>query len=153
DAAIAVENTAARRNDRNRANAVALGHLAILIGVDDLQLPEAEQQHTDHAYDDVGHSCQPLLRQPIVATKGKRHANPAREPYLLRSGFRRCSRDDLIHSAVIETSVEKFRLEYDPKKSFRSSRIALQHHRTGLVEVFPKLASGKGSRKLSRGTG
>ena len=43
--------------------------LLILIGVNYLQLPKAEQQHADHAYDDVGDYGEPLLRQSIVATK------------------------------------------------------------------------------------
>ena len=69
DAAIAIEHAAARRDDGDGADAIAFGHLAVLIGVNNLQFPEAEQQHTDHAHNDVGGHCQPLLRQSIVAAK------------------------------------------------------------------------------------
>ena len=78
-AAIAIEHAAARRNDGNRTDAILFGHLAILITVDDLQLPEAKQQQADHAYDDVGDDCEPRLRQPIVITEPVRHKNPVRE--------------------------------------------------------------------------
>jgi len=40
-AAIAIEHSAARGDDRDRADAIAFGHLAVLIGVNDLQFPEA----------------------------------------------------------------------------------------------------------------
>ena len=44
----------------------SVGHLAILVAVDDLQFPEAEEQQADHAHDDVGDDGQPRLRQTIV---------------------------------------------------------------------------------------
>ena len=69
DAAIAIEHAAARGDDGDGTDAIAFGHLAVLIRVNDLQFPEAEQQHTDHAHNDVGGHCQPLLRQSIVAAK------------------------------------------------------------------------------------
>jgi len=69
DAAIAIEHAAARGDDGDGTDAIAFGHLAVLIGINDLQFPEAEQQHTDHSHNDVGRHCQPLLRQSIVAAK------------------------------------------------------------------------------------
>ncbi len=87
-AAIAVEHAAAGRDDRNLAHAIALGHRGILIRIDDLQLPEAKQQHPDHSHNDVGSHSQPPLRQSIVVAKPVRHENPARECSSLRA-FRR----------------------------------------------------------------
>src|SRR5207245_5269621 len=78
-AAFAVQHAAARRNHRNVAHAVALGQRAVLIRIDDLELPEAEQQHAYHSHDDVGGYGQPRLRQSIVVTEPVRHENPARE--------------------------------------------------------------------------
>jgi len=69
DAAIAIEHAAARGDDGDGTDAIAFGHLAVLIGVNNLQFPEAEQQHADHSHNDVGGHCQPLLRQSIVAAK------------------------------------------------------------------------------------
>ena len=77
-AAIAIQHAASRRDDGNGANAVAFGHHAVAIGIDDLQLPEAQEQHADHADDDVGNYCQPRLRQPIVVAKPDGHKNSAR---------------------------------------------------------------------------
>jgi len=73
DAAIAVEHASARSDDRNGANAILFGHLAVLVAVNDLQLPEAEQQQANHAHNDVGDDGQPRLRQSIVTAKRKRH--------------------------------------------------------------------------------
>ena len=72
-APIAIEHAATRRDDGNRTDAILFGHLAILIAVDDLQLPEAQEQQADHAYDDVGDDCEPRLRQPIVIAEPVRH--------------------------------------------------------------------------------
>src|SRR2546429_5512004 len=77
--AFPVQHAAARRNDGNVAHAVALGHGAVLVGVDDLELPETEQQHADHSHNDVGGDGQPRLRQSIVVAEPVRHENPARE--------------------------------------------------------------------------
>ncbi len=77
--AIAVQHAAARRNHGNVAHAIALGQGAVLVGVDDLKLPEADQQHADHSHDDVGGHGQPRLRQSIVVAEPVRHENPARE--------------------------------------------------------------------------
>ena len=65
-AAIAIEHAAARRDDGNGTDAILFGHLAVLIAIDDLQFPEAEQQQADHAHDDVGDDSKPRLRQSIV---------------------------------------------------------------------------------------
>ncbi len=83
--AIAVQHAAARRNHRNVTHAIAFGQGAVLVGVDDLQLPEAEQQHADHSHDDVGGHGQPPLRQSIVVAEPVRHENPAREYFYLRA--------------------------------------------------------------------
>jgi len=80
DTAIAVQHTAARSDDGNGTNAIALGHLTVLIGVDDLEFPEAEEQQANHAHDDVGGDGQSGLWQTIVVAKPVRHENPAREP-------------------------------------------------------------------------
>ncbi len=73
DAAIAVEHASARSDDRNGANAILFGHLAVLVAVNDLQLPEAKKQQADHAYDDVGDDGEPRLRQSVVTMKRVRH--------------------------------------------------------------------------------
>ena len=78
DAAIAIEHASARRDDGNGANAILFGHLAVLVAVDDLQFPEAEQQQADHAHDDVGDDGEPRLRQSIVTAKRKRHESSFR---------------------------------------------------------------------------
>src|SRR5438270_2615354 len=78
-AAFAVQHAAARGNPGNVAHAVALGQRAVLIRIDDLELPEAEQQHAYHSHDDVGCYGQPRLRQSIVVAEPVRHENPARE--------------------------------------------------------------------------
>src|SRR5208283_2087415 len=79
DASITIEHAAARSDDGDGANTIALGHLAVFIGVDDLEFPEAEEQQPDHAHDDVGGDGQSGLWQTIVVTKPVRHENPARE--------------------------------------------------------------------------
>src|SRR6266481_7694428 len=53
NAAIAVQHAAARRNYGNVAHTIALSQRAIPVGVDDLELPEADQQDADHSHDDV----------------------------------------------------------------------------------------------------
>ncbi len=83
DAAIAIEHAAARSDDGNGANAITFGHLAVLIGVDDLKFPETEEQQSDHAHDDVGSNGQPGLWQTIVVAKPVRHENPARECFIV----------------------------------------------------------------------
>src|SRR5260370_977753 len=111
-AAIAVQHAAARRDHGNVTHAIALGHGAVLVGIDDLQLPKADQQHADHSHDDVGSHRQPPLRQPIVVAEPVRHENPPPEPFYLRpfrpirptlpklSGLN--SRHDKIHSVGFE---------------------------------------------------
>jgi hypothetical protein len=47
--------------------------LPVFIAVDDLQLPEAEEQEANHPNDDVGDDGEPGLRQAIIAVKRKRH--------------------------------------------------------------------------------
>ncbi len=76
--AVAIEHAAARRNDRYRADAVTVGPLRILVGIDDLEFPESDQQKADHAYDDVGDDSQPSLRQSIIVAEPVRHEIPAR---------------------------------------------------------------------------
>ena len=74
DAAFAIEHRAARRDDRNRADAIAFGELRVAVGIDDLQLPEAKQQQGHQAHDDVGNDRQPRLRQPVVVFEPDGHA-------------------------------------------------------------------------------
>ena len=52
-AAVAIEDEAARRTQRERALMVVLGHLLVLRVLDDLQHPEADRQHREHHHDDV----------------------------------------------------------------------------------------------------
>jgi hypothetical protein len=84
-AAIAVQHAAARRDDRNGANAIAFGHLRVFVGINDLEFPEAEEQQSDHAYNEVGGDGQSGLRQPIVVAKPVRHENPARECFFVQA--------------------------------------------------------------------
>ena len=88
DAAVAVEHAATRSDDWNFADAVALGESSVLIGIDDLEFPEAQQQHADHAYDDVGGYGEPRLRQTIVVPKPVRHRKPRARGVSVRPQFR-----------------------------------------------------------------
>src|SRR6266852_3988582 len=110
-AAVAVQHATAWRNHGNVTHAIALGQRAILIGVDDLKLPEAKQQHADHAHDDVGGHGQPSLRQSIVVAEPVRHENPAREYFfsglLARSG------------PIDETGRTKLASRKNPQRGFR----------------------------------
>src|SRR5882762_4689966 len=54
DAAIAVQHAATWRDHWNGANPVALGPLQKFIGVNNLELPETDEQHADHSHNDVG---------------------------------------------------------------------------------------------------
>ncbi len=136
NAAIAIEHAATRSDDGNGANAIALGHLTVLIGVDDLEFPEAKQQQPDHAHDDVGSDGQSGLWQTIVVAKPVRHENPARENlFLLRSSNGRhchqgdsspvpreagtCSRHEKTCSVGFEMSVENFLRKKNSKNSLR----------------------------------
>jgi hypothetical protein len=74
DAAIAIEHASTRSDDGNGADTILFGHLAVLVVVDDLELPEAEEQKANHAYDDVGDDGEPRLRETIVTVKRIRHA-------------------------------------------------------------------------------
>jgi hypothetical protein len=78
-AAIAIQHPPARRDDGKIADFVALGPLQVFVGIDDLQLPESDEQHTNHSYDHIGSDGEPLLRQTIIVAKPVRHENPARE--------------------------------------------------------------------------
>src|SRR6266404_5994781 len=82
DATIAIEHAATGSDDRNGADAILFGHLAVLVAVDDLEFPEAEQQQTDHAHDDVGDYGQPRFRESVIAMKRIRH-----EFFFFSSGF------------------------------------------------------------------
>ena len=53
-AAFAIQHRAARRNDRNRAHAIFFRQIGEMPGINDLQLPEAEQQNQRHANSEVG---------------------------------------------------------------------------------------------------
>ena len=125
NAAIAIEHAATGSDDGNGANAIALSHLAVFIGVDDLEFPEAEKQQSDHAHDDVGSDGQSGLWQTIVVAKPVRHENPARENlFLLRSSNGRhcyqgdsspipreagtCSRHEKSYRVSFEMSAENF---------------------------------------------
>ncbi len=105
NAAIAVQHAAARRNHGNVAHTIALSQRAILVGVDDLELPEADQQDADHSHDDVGSHGQPRLRQSIVVAEPVRHENPAREYFYLRA-FRPV-RPNLTKLAALNSRHEK----------------------------------------------
>src|SRR5712664_4160268 len=104
-AAIAVQHTAARRNHGNVAHAIPFGQRTVPVGVDDLELPEADQQYADHSHDDVGGYGQPALRQSIVVAEPVRHENPAREYFYLRA-FRPV-RPNLTKLAVLNSRHEK----------------------------------------------
>ena len=50
-AAFAVQHGAAWSDDGNGSNAIALCKLRVLVGIDDLQLPKAQQQKAYEAHD------------------------------------------------------------------------------------------------------
>jgi hypothetical protein len=72
-AAIAIEHASAGSDDGNGTDAILFGHLAVLVLIDDLEFPEAQEQQANHAHDDVGDYGEPRLRQSIVTAKRKRH--------------------------------------------------------------------------------
>src|SRR4029077_3674140 len=74
-----IQHASARRYHRDGADLVTLRPLCVLVGVNDLQFPEADKQHSHHSHDQVGDDGQPLLRQSIIVAKPVRHENPARE--------------------------------------------------------------------------
>src|SRR6266567_4506100 len=130
DAAIAVQHAAAGRDDRNFAHAIALGHRGILIRVDDLQLPEAEQQHSDHSHDDVGSHGQPPLRQSIIVAKPVRHENPAREYFNPRA--QRPS------GPISTTGRSKLASRKNPQRGFRVDPENEQSHIENVRRKFPR---------------
>ena len=71
-AAFAVEHGAAWRNHRDGAHAILFGQLLVSIGLDDLQLPETEQQQAHQDDDQVGGDGQSRLRQAAIVLKPRR---------------------------------------------------------------------------------
>jgi len=132
DAAIAVQHTAARSDDGNGTNAIALGHLTVLIGVDDLEFPETEEQQTDHAHDDVGGDGQSGLWQTIVVAKPVRHEDPAREPL-----FYGCQAADTLIGAV--------------RRPSREWAGTCSRHEKSAANVCRKLSSERNNSKNSLG--
>ena len=51
------------------------------VGVDDLSF-RSEEQHADHAHDNVGSHGKTALRQAIIVGETVRHEDPAREKYV-----------------------------------------------------------------------
>src|ERR1700730_18023230 len=76
--AVAIQHAAAGSDDGNRADAIALRPLRVLVGIDDLEFPKTDEQHADHAHDHVGDHRQPRLRQSIIVAEPVRHENPKR---------------------------------------------------------------------------
>ena len=164
DAAITVQHATTGSNDGDGTHAIALGHLTVFVGVDDLQFPEADQQQTDHAHDDVGGDGQPGLWQTIVVAKPVRHENPARECSLLRSSNGRrfpqgdsspvpreagtCSRHEKIYSVGFEMSVEIF-FEKKFEKFPQGSRITAGRLLHQCNKVNLNVALGRVGRKPS----
>ena len=132
DAAITIEHAAARGDDGNGANAIALGHLAVLIGVDDLEFPEAEEQQANHAHDDVGGDGQSGLWQTIVVAKPVRHEDPAREPL-----FYGCQAADTLIGAV--------------RRPSREWAGTCSRHEKSAANVCRKLSSERNNSKNSLG--
>ena len=65
-AAFAVEQGAARGDDRDVADLIAFGEIGKMAGLDDLQLPESHKQQDDERYRNVGKKRQPPLRDFLV---------------------------------------------------------------------------------------
>src|SRR5262249_49159802 len=59
----------------NRSNAISFGELRVVVGIDDLQIPEAEKQESHQRDDEVRNEGQPRLRETIFALKPDRHTN------------------------------------------------------------------------------
>ncbi len=79
-AAFAVEHGAAWRDHRDGAHAVLFGQLLVAIGLDDLQLPEAEQQQAHQDDNEVGGDGQSRLRQAAIVLKPRRHEGSKSRP-------------------------------------------------------------------------
>src|SRR5256885_229523 len=143
--AIAVQHAAARRNHGNVTHPIALGHGAVFVGVDDLELPETEQQNADHSHDDVGGHRQPPLRQSIVVAEPVRHENPAREYFYLRT-FRPV-RPNLSELAGLNSRHEKIHsvgFELTPAPSLSGTRPRPRR------KCPLKISSNLGTEKISR---
>ena len=85
DAAVAVQHGTARSDDGDGSNSVALCKLRIAIGIDDLQLPEAEQKQGHEPHNRVRDDRQPHLRQAvfILEPEGQANSAPAARTVLL----------------------------------------------------------------------
>ncbi len=68
DAAFAVENFAARREDRDLLDAVLLSESVVVIVAGDLQSPQAEGENQKNPQQEVLHCREPELRDFILAT-------------------------------------------------------------------------------------
>src|SRR5712664_549105 len=129
-AAIAVQHTAARRNHGNVAHAIPFGQRTVPVGVDDLELPEADQQYADHSHDDVGGYGQPTLRQSIVVTEPVRHENPAREYFF--SGLPARS------GPIDSTGRTKLASRKNPQRGFRVDPNQFAGSRRKCPSKFPR---------------
>ena len=67
NAAFAVEHGAARGDDGNVADAVLFGEVGKMVGLDDLQFPEADQKHGYEDDGQVGKQGEPSLRNLLIA--------------------------------------------------------------------------------------
>ena len=95
-AAFAVEQGAARRDDRDVADLVAFREVGKMARLHDLQLPETDQQKNDEDDRHVGKKCQPTLRDLLVVNvPGCQLRTPAQ-----RQGKRRESRCALLSESL-----------------------------------------------------
>ena len=72
DAAFAVEDLAAGRENGNGAHAIALRQHFVFIAADDLQVPQAQRQHHKHQQDAVLHGGEFDGGNFVVAGHGKK---------------------------------------------------------------------------------
>ena len=68
DAAFAVEDFAARREDGDLLDAILLGQGVVVVAARDLQPPQAEGQHQKNPQQDVLHCGEPELGDFFLAT-------------------------------------------------------------------------------------
>jgi hypothetical protein len=68
DAAFAIENFAARRQDGDLLDAILFGQIAVVVVAGDLEPPQTESENQENSQQDVLHCSEPKLGDFILAT-------------------------------------------------------------------------------------
>ena len=89
DAAFAIQHRPARRNDRDRANAVAFGQIGKVTGLHDLKFPEADHEKHDDGHQNVRNQCKAALGNLLVVNAPRWQSNSLRDGVLVPSAPRK----------------------------------------------------------------